>query len=77
LLKTAGLKVTAVKIDPYLNVDAGTLGPLEHGECFVLADGGESDLDLGNYERYCLVLYPFPALKLMISAQIPRHPVDP
>ncbi|KAI1387030.1 CTP synthase [Hypoxylon trugodes] len=52
LLKTAGLKVTAIKIDPYLNVDAGTLGPLEHGECFVLKDGGESDLDLGNYERY-------------------------
>ncbi|KAI4869284.1 CTP synthase [Hypoxylon rubiginosum] len=49
LLKTTGLKVT---IDPYLNVDAGTLGPLEHGECFVLKDGGESDLDLGNYERY-------------------------
>ncbi|KAG5923470.1 CTP synthase ura7 [Claviceps africana] len=40
------------QIDPYLNMDAGTLGPLEHGECFVLADGGESDLDLGNYERY-------------------------
>ncbi|KAI1446487.1 CTP synthase [Annulohypoxylon stygium] len=52
LLKTFGLKVTAIKIDPYLNVDAGTLGPLEHGECFVLKDGGESDLDLGNYERY-------------------------
>jgi CTP synthase len=52
LLKTSGLKVTAIKIDPYLNVDAGTLGPLEHGECFVLADGGECDLDLGNYERY-------------------------
>ncbi|RSM10975.1 CTP synthase [Fusarium oligoseptatum] len=52
LLKTAGLKVTAIKIDPYLNQDAGTLGPLEHGECFVLKDGGESDLDLGNYERY-------------------------
>ncbi|KAI1484430.1 CTP synthase N-terminus-domain-containing protein [Biscogniauxia mediterranea] len=52
LLKTTGLKVTAIKIDPYLNVDAGTLGPLEHGECFVLKDGGESDLDLGNYERY-------------------------
>ncbi|KAF5006768.1 hypothetical protein FDECE_6890 [Fusarium decemcellulare] len=49
LLKTNGLKVT---IDPYLNQDAGTLGPLEHGECFVLKDGGESDLDLGNYERY-------------------------
>ncbi|KAL7946916.1 CTP synthase N-terminus domain-containing protein [Trichoderma barbatum] len=52
LLKTMGLRVTAIKIDPYLNIDAGTLGPLEHGECFVLADGGECDLDLGNYERY-------------------------
>ncbi|KAL1877085.1 hypothetical protein VTK73DRAFT_8893 [Phialemonium thermophilum] len=52
LLKTKGLRVTAIKIDPYLNIDAGTLGPLEHGECFVLADGGECDLDLGNYERY-------------------------
>ncbi|QKX53117.1 uncharacterized protein TRUGW13939_00191, partial [Talaromyces rugulosus] len=52
LLKTTGLRVTAIKIDPYLNIDAGTLGPLEHGECFVLADGGECDLDLGNYERY-------------------------
>ena len=42
----------ALKIDPYLNTDAGLLSPLEHGECFVLADGGETDLDLGNYERY-------------------------
>ncbi|RDA94745.1 hypothetical protein CP533_6729 [Ophiocordyceps camponoti-saundersi (nom. inval.)] len=52
LLKAQGFKVTAVKIDPYLNVDAGTMNPKEHGECFVLKDGGESDLDLGNYERY-------------------------
>ncbi|KAL8759656.1 MAG: hypothetical protein Q9199_000617 [Rusavskia elegans] len=52
LLKSIGLKVTAIKIDPYLNSDAGLLGPLEHGECFVLDDGGEVDLDLGNYERY-------------------------
>ncbi|KAK3357124.1 CTP synthase [Lasiosphaeria hispida] len=52
LLKTLGLRVTAIKIDPYLNTDAGLLNPLEHGECFVLADGGETDLDLGNYERY-------------------------
>ncbi|PNP43198.1 hypothetical protein TGAMA5MH_05133 [Trichoderma gamsii] len=52
LLKTMGLRVTALKIDPYLNTDAGLLNPLEHGECFVLADGGETDLDLGNYERY-------------------------
>lgn len=52
LLKTLGLKVTAIKIDPYINVDAGTMAPTEHGECFVLDDGGEVDLDLGNYERY-------------------------
>ncbi|KAK7887841.1 CTP synthase ura7 [Exophiala xenobiotica] len=52
LLKTMGLKVTSIKIDPYLNVDAGTMAPTEHGECFVLDDGGEVDLDLGNYERY-------------------------
>ena len=52
LLKSAGLRVTAVKIDPYLNADAGTMSPFEHGEVFVLDDGGEVDLDLGNYERF-------------------------
>ena len=52
LLKTLGLRVTAIKIDPYMNIDAGTMSPLEHGEVFVLDDGGEVDLDLGNYERY-------------------------
>jgi CTP synthase len=52
LLQAAGMKVTAIKIDPYLNVDAGTMSPFEHGEVFVLDDGGESDLDLGNYERF-------------------------
>lgn len=52
LLKTIGLKVSSIKVDPYMNVDAGTMAPTEHGECFVLDDGGEVDLDLGNYERY-------------------------
>lgn len=52
LLKTTGLKVTAIKIDPYMNIDAGTMAPTEHGEVYVLNDGGEADLDLGNYERY-------------------------
>ena len=52
LLKSAGLNVTAIKIDPYLNSDAGTMSPFEHGEVFVLDDGGEADLDLGNYERF-------------------------
>jgi len=52
LLATAGFDVTAVKIDPYLNVDAGTMNPFEHGEVYVLKDGAEVDLDLGNYERF-------------------------
>ncbi|KAI9608122.1 hypothetical protein H4Q26_005578 [Puccinia striiformis f. sp. tritici PST-130] len=52
LLKMLGLRVTAIKIDPYLNLDAGTMSPTEHGEVYVLDDGGEADLDLGNYERY-------------------------
>lgn len=52
LLKSRGYSVTAVKADPYLNVDAGTLNPIEHGEVFVLDDGMECDQDLGNYERF-------------------------
>lgn len=51
-LKSRGYNVTAVKIDPYLNIDAGTMSPFEHGEVFVLDDGEEVDLDLGNYERF-------------------------
>ncbi|KAM0871239.1 hypothetical protein ACQ4PT_039517 [Festuca glaucescens] len=52
VLKGCGLRVTTIKIDPYLNTDAGTMSPFEHGEVFVLDDGGEADLDLGNYERF-------------------------
>ncbi|CAO1945362.1 unnamed protein product [Urochloa humidicola] len=52
VLKSCGLRVTSIKIDPYLNTDAGTMSPFEHGEVFVLDDGGEADLDLGNYERF-------------------------
>ncbi|QDX40691.1 CTP synthase [Salarchaeum sp. JOR-1] len=52
LLSNAGFDVTAVKVDPYLNVDAGTMNPYQHGEVYVLKDGGEVDLDLGNYERF-------------------------
>ena len=55
LFRGMGLRVTALKIDPYLNVDAGTMSPIEHGEVFVLDDGGECDLDLGNYERFLSV----------------------
>jgi len=52
ILKARGLKVNIQKCDPYLNVDAGTLNPAEHGECFVTYDGAETDLDLGHYERF-------------------------
>ncbi len=52
LLKCRGLKVTLQKLDPYINVDPGTMNPYEHGEVFVTADGGETDLDLGHYERF-------------------------
>ena len=52
ILKQSGFRVSMLKIDPYLNVDPGTMSPLEHGEVFVTADGAETDLDLGNYERF-------------------------
>jgi CTP synthase len=52
ILKNRGFKVTAIKIDPYINVDAGTMNPIEHGEVFVTDDGMECDQDLGNYERF-------------------------
>ncbi|CAK7232241.1 CTP synthase ura7 [Sporothrix curviconia] len=54
LLKTMGLTVTSIKIDPYMNIDAGTMAPTEHGEVYVTDDGGEMDLDIGHYERYLL-----------------------
>jgi len=52
LLEHRGLRVTMQKLDPYLNVDPGTMNPLQHGEVYVLADGAETDLDLGHYERF-------------------------
>ncbi|MCR3882762.1 MAG: CTP synthase (glutamine hydrolyzing) [Methanothrix sp.] len=52
MLMEQGYKVTAIKIDPYINIDAGLMSPFQHGEVFVLKDGGEVDLDLGNYERF-------------------------
>ncbi|XP_014218398.1 CTP synthase [Copidosoma floridanum] len=52
ILKSCGISVTSIKIDPYINIDAGTFSPYEHGEVYVLDDGGEVDLDLGNYERF-------------------------
>ena len=52
LLKARGLKIAAQKLDPYINVDPGTMSPLQHGEVFVTEDGAETDLDLGHYERF-------------------------
>ncbi|MEM9336346.1 MAG: CTP synthase [Patescibacteria group bacterium] len=58
LLQARGLTVTALKIDPYINVDAGTMNPTEHGEVFVLKDGLETDQDMGNYERFLNIDIP-------------------
>lgn len=55
ILKGKGYKVSIQKCDPYLNVDAGLLNPVEHGECFVTHDGKETDLDLGHYERFLIL----------------------
>ena len=52
LLQSRGFNVTIQKLDPYINVDPGTLNPYEHGECYVTDDGAETDLDLGHYERF-------------------------
>src|SRR5207244_5843061 len=52
LLKARGLRVTLQKLDPYLNIDPGTMSPFQHGEVFVTDDGAETDLDLGHYERF-------------------------
>ena len=52
ILESRGLKVTHLKLDPYINVDPGTMSPFQHGEVFVTEDGAETDLDLGHYERF-------------------------
>src|SRR3989338_609965 len=52
VLQSRGYRVTAIKMDPYINVDAGTMNPTEHGEVFVTEDGDETDQDIGNYERF-------------------------
>ena len=52
ILEARGVKVTMIKLDPYINVDPGTMSPFQHGEVFVTDDGAEIDLDLGHYERF-------------------------
>ena len=64
LLKCRGLKVASQKLDPYVNVDPGTMSPLQHGEVFVTDDGTETDLDLGHYERF---------IRLMSSTSLMRE----
>ena len=56
LLKSRGLEVLIQKFDPYINVDPGTMSPYQHGEVFVTEDGGETDLDLGHYERLWILM---------------------
>jgi CTP synthase len=68
LLKARGISVTALKIDPYINVDAGTMNPTEHGEVFVLKDGLETDQDMGNYERF--LNQDLPALNYMTTGSV-------
>jgi len=68
ILQARGLTVTAIKIDPYINVDAGTMNPTEHGECFVLASGLETDQDMGNYERFLNT--DLPAVNYMTTGSV-------
>src|SRR5512136_2487545 len=68
ILQEYGFSVTAVKIDPYINFDAGTLRPTEHGEVWVTDDGGEIDQDLGNYERF--LSEPLPKRHNITTGQI-------
>lgn len=74
LLRAACENVTMAKVDPYLNEDAGTMSPYEHGECFVLDDGMEADLDLGNYERF--LERPLTKASAITSGQIYRAVFD-
>ena len=68
LLQSCGHKVTAIKIDPYINVDAGTMNPTEHGEVFVLKDGLETDQDMGNYDRFLNT--DLPSLNYMTTGSV-------
>ena len=65
ILASRGVRVTNLKLDPYINVDPGTMSPFQHGEVYVTDDGAETDLDLGHYERY---------LRTRLSARTPSPP---
>ncbi len=74
ILKARGYKMNAMKIDPYLNVDAGTMNPVEHGEVFVLDSGLECDQDMGNYERFLDI--SLPGENYMTSGMVYKHVID-
>lgn len=74
ILKAAGLKVFVQKLDPYLNVDPGTMSPFQHGEVFVTDDGAETDLDLGHYERF--IDEPMSKLSTVTTGQVYREVLD-
>ncbi len=74
VLQARGLTVTAMKIDPYINVDAGTMNPTEHGEVFVLKDGLETDQDMGNYERFLNV--DMPSINYMTTGSVYRSVIE-
>jgi CTP synthase len=73
-MKAHGYSVTAIKIDPYINVDAGTMNPTEHGEVFVLKDGLETDQDMGNYERFLNV--DLPSINYMTTGSVYRTVIE-
>ncbi|OGG61171.1 CTP synthase [Candidatus Kaiserbacteria bacterium RIFCSPHIGHO2_02_FULL_49_34] len=74
ILQARGLSVTAMKIDPYINVDAGTMNPTEHGEVFVLGDGLETDQDMGNYERFLNI--DIPGINYMTTGSVYRDVIE-
>src|SRR3989338_5056754 len=74
ILQEYGFSTTAVKIDPYINFDAGTLRPTEHGEVWVTDDGGEIDQDLGNYERF--LGFPIPKINNITTGQVYKTLID-
>lgn len=74
ILQEYGFSVTAVKIDPYINYDAGTLRPTEHGEVWVTDDGGEIDQDLGNYERFLNM--DIPRFNNITTGQVYKELID-
>ncbi|RLI37248.1 CTP synthetase, partial [Candidatus Bathyarchaeota archaeon] len=74
MLQVRGFDVTAIKIDPYVNVDAGTMNPYMHGEVYVTEDGGETDLDLGWYERFLDI--DLPKENNITTGQVYRTVID-